>query len=150
MLVYKDVLNTLGLKATPQRLSLIMLLERYGHMTIEAIYQALKEETPSLSLSTVYNNLATLSEKGVVREVAIAGSRQVFELMRHEHAHLVCRSCGDISDMPVDLAAVKRAVCLPEGAVLEEGELIFSGLCPKCAAKNAKTAKSERAPETVH
>ncbi|MGE4295167.1 MAG: Fur family transcriptional regulator [Campylobacterales bacterium] len=138
MMAYKDILNTLGLKATPQRLSLIMLLERHGHMTIEAIYQALKEETPSLSLSTVYNNLSTLSQKGIVREVAIAGNPQMYELMRHEHAHLVCRGCGAIEDMPVDFAAVKKAVTLPAGVLLEESDLIFTGLCARCAAKVSK------------
>ena len=140
MLAYKDILNTLGLKATPQRLSLIVLLEQHGHMTIDAIFQAQKAQTPSLSLSTVYNNLATLTQKGVVREVAISGNPQVYELMRHEHAHLVCQSCGDISDLAVDFNAVKNALTLPKGAILEEGDLIFSGLCPKCATKLGASA----------
>jgi Fur family peroxide stress response transcriptional regulator len=136
----KEELNNRGLKATPQRLSLIELLKAHGHLSIDAIYENLKPLSPSLSLSTVYNNLAALSQKGVVREVAISGSRQVYELARHEHAHLVCTGCGDISDLPVDRAQLHAAAMLPKGAQIERSDLIFSGLCPVCVAAKEQAA----------
>ncbi len=137
----KDQLNSCGLKATPQRLSLINLLQKHGHLSIDAIYDYLKPNAPSLSLSTVYNNLSALSQKGFVRQVAISGSRQVYELARSEHAHLVCESCGSICDLAVDLDRVISAAALPEGARIDRSDLIFSGLCPVCAQK--REARSE-------
>jgi Fe2+ or Zn2+ uptake regulation protein len=140
---YKAKLNARGLKATPQRLTLMEQLAKRGHLTIEAIYQTLKSAQPALSLSTVYNNLSALTKNGLVREVAIAGERQVFELNQKEHAHLVCRECGGILDISADYAAIRRAVSTPSGARLDEGDLIFSGVCASCGAKNG-AAKSKK------
>ncbi|MDR2639511.1 MAG: transcriptional repressor [Helicobacteraceae bacterium] len=137
---YKTNLNIAGLKATPQRLQLMDELAKRGHCTIETIYRALKSEQPMLSLSTVYNNLSALTKRGLVREVAIAGERQVFELTQKEHGHLICRECGEILDLSVDYGAIKRAVSVPSGAEIAEGDLIFNGVCPRCAAK-AKASK---------
>ncbi|MDR2033221.1 MAG: transcriptional repressor [Helicobacteraceae bacterium] len=140
---YKTKLNLCGLKATPQRLMLMSELSKRGHLTIETIYQTLKVLQPMLSLSTVYNNLATLTERGLVRELAIAGERQVFELAQKEHAHLICRKCGEILDIGADYAAIRRALNVPIGAKLEDGDLIFNGVCPNCAAK--KRSKTQNA-----
>ncbi|GHV05949.1 transcriptional repressor [Campylobacterota bacterium] len=130
---YKQLLNRTNLKATPQRLRLLEILGERGHMTIDAIYQTLKVEAPMLSLSTVYNNLATLCEKQIIREVSFAGASQVYELSRGEHAHLICKHCGEILDIAADYNAIKKTLILPAGTVLLEGDLIFSGACAKCA-----------------
>ncbi|MDR1452076.1 MAG: transcriptional repressor [Helicobacteraceae bacterium] len=131
---YKARLNAIGLKATSQRLTLMRQLAMQGHLTIDAIYLALKNERPLLSLSTVYNNLSALVKRGIVKEVAIAGERQVFELTQQKHAHLICRKCGAITDVAADFAAIRRAAVVPNGAEIEEGDLIFNGFCARCAA----------------
>jgi Fur family peroxide stress response transcriptional regulator len=138
---YKNILNALQLKATPQRLKLIALLEERGHMTLEAIYQSLKIDSPMLSLSTVYNNLATLTKKCVVREVAVSGANQVYELVKNDHAHLICKECGNIMDIEIDYSAIKAMMKLPKGALLEEGDLIFFGICPKCSIRIIENAQ---------
>ncbi|GHS86096.1 hypothetical protein FACS1894103_7500 [Campylobacterota bacterium] len=136
---YKSVLNARNLKATPQRLQLISLLEQRGHMTIEAIYQTLKTDAPMLSLSTVYNNLTALSRSQIVREVAFAGSAQVYELVKADHAHLICKHCGEVIDLECRYSAVKRALKLPQGVRLEQGDLIFNGVCAACAEIHDET-----------
>lgn len=129
----KEQLNNLGLKATPQRLSLIALLKEHGHMTIDAMYEILKDESASLSLSTVYNNLSALRDKGIVREVAVAGSKQFFELERFDHAHFICKDCGAIIDMPIVKSNAKKLVDFPDGVVVDDVDLIFTGTCTNCA-----------------
>lgn len=134
----KDRLNVLGLKATPQRLALLMLLHEEGHMTIEALYERLKDGSSSLSLSTVYNNLSALREKGLVKEVAVAGSKQFFELDRHEHAHFICKECGMIVDLPISKSGLKNLIDLPKGAAVDDINLVFSGVCLECRAEDDK------------
>ena len=146
---YKEKLNSLGLKATPQRLSMIDLLMTHGHMSIDAIYDKLKGESASLSLSTVYNNLYALGEKGILREVAISGSRHVYELVKEEHAHLLCNGCGSILDLSVDLEKIQSAATLPKGAMITQSDLIFSGYCPKCAAASKETPNEAPAELSV-
>lgn len=130
---YKTFLNASKLKATQPRLQLMALLEQRGHLTIEAIYQSLKPDSPLLSLSTVYNNLIALCRNKVVREVAIAGSAEVYEIAKAEHAHLICKQCGEVLDLECSFSAVKDSLKLPRGARLESGDLVFSGVCAKCA-----------------
>ncbi|MDR2151361.1 MAG: transcriptional repressor, partial [Helicobacteraceae bacterium] len=141
---YKIKLNLRGLKATPQRIRLMEELANRGHSTIDAIYRALKSEQPMISLSTIYNNLSALTKRGLVKEVAIAGERQVFELAQKEHAHLICSECGEILDVDVDYEAIKKALKIPNGAKIDEGDLIFNGICARCAAKIAKANKDDK------
>lgn len=140
----KDHLNTLGLKATPQRLSLLALLDEYGHMTIETLYEKLKDDNSSLSLSTVYNNLSILRDKGIVREIAVSGSKQFFEVEQYEHAHFVCKSCGEILDLPVVKSSIKKLIEAPAGVVIDDADLVFSGVCATCREKN-RVKRTEKA-----
>ena len=64
-----ELLKTCGLKATPQRLCILKVLDRHEHPSIEALYEGIKEDYPSISLATVYKNLNTLLDEGVVVEV---------------------------------------------------------------------------------
>ena len=140
----KDRLNTLGLKATPQRLSLLSLLEEHGHLTIEMMYEKLKEDSASLSLSTVYNNLSALREKGVVSEVAIAGSKQFFELEHFDHAHFVCKECGKIIDLPISKNSLKKLIEFPDGVTIDDADLVFSGVCSICRDVSVVKKLSEK------
>ena len=51
------------------------------------------------------------------------------------HHHVVCRSCGAIADVD---CAVGHAPCLTasddEGFTIDEAEVVYWGLCPRCAA----------------
>ena len=84
---FVNLLKTKELKATPQRLCVLKELEKKMHPTIDDLYEALRRENPSMSLATVYKNIGTLKEKGIVIEV---------------HIHLLCKQCHLISDMDYD------------------------------------------------
>ena len=43
------------------------------HLTAEQVYLRLKENNSKAVLATVYNNLASLYQKGLIRKVAVAG-----------------------------------------------------------------------------
>ncbi len=51
------------------------------------------------------------------------------------HHHVVCRSCGVVSDVD---CAVGEAPCLTAsddaGFVIDEAEVVYWGRCPACAA----------------
>ena len=72
------------------------------HPTIDDLYEALRKENPSMSLATVYKNLATLKEKGVVIEVNTAEGKMRYDIYSKPHIHLVCRQCGAIEDVDYD------------------------------------------------
>ena len=97
-----NLLKTKELKATPQRISVLKELDKKGHPTIDDLYNALKKENPSMSLATVYKNLATLKEKGVVIEVNTAEGKMRYDIYSKPHIHFVCQQCGSIEDVDYD------------------------------------------------
>ena len=96
------LLKTKELKATPQRISVLKELGKKMHPTIDDLYDALRKENPSMSLATVYKNLATLKEKGVVIEVNTTEGKMRYDIYSKPHIHLICHQCGAIEDVDYD------------------------------------------------
>jgi Fur family ferric uptake transcriptional regulator len=82
----------------------------------------------------VYNVLRSFAEVGLVRRIEPAGSPGLFELrVGDNHHHVVCRRCGAVADID---CAVGAAPCLEpsqtQGFLVDEAEVTFWGLCPRC------------------
>jgi len=116
--------------------------ELRSHPTPEAIYEKVRGQIPSISLATVYKNLNTFVEAGLLREVSpLHGSLRV-DANTEEHHHLVCRECRMVVDLDAgDLEPARLKTPLPEGFVLERCAVEFYGLCPRCAS-NLKKSRS--------
>lgn len=57
---------------------------------------------PTLAQSSVYRNLATMEEAGVVRRLVHRGDHAHFELaepLTGHHHHLICEGCGTVADV---------------------------------------------------
>jgi len=94
-----------GYKATPQRLAVVGALAAERHQSLAEI----RERCPGVGLVTIYRTLGLLSEIGVVRRLDL-GSGPRYELAEDHHHHLVCESCGDVSEFarcPLDLRSLK-------------------------------------------
>jgi Fur family ferric uptake transcriptional regulator len=94
-----------GYKATPQRLAVVGALAAGQHQSLAEI----RERCPGVGLVTIYRTLDLLSEIGVVRRLDL-GSGPRYELAEDHHHHLICESCGDVSEFescPVDLRGLK-------------------------------------------
>lgn len=120
------LLKTKELKATPQRISVLKELQKKKHPTIEHLYEALRQENPSISLATVYKNISTLKEKGVVIEVNIADGKMRYDICSKPHIHLVCQKCGIIQDAEYDgsLIAYQKELEVKNGAKIGKIDLI--------------------------
>jgi Fur family transcriptional regulator, peroxide stress response regulator len=126
-----------GLRCTPQRYAVMaFLMECHGHPTAAEIYHAVNRADPRSSRATTYNNLRDLVQAGLVREVAAEGRAARFDAKGVRHHHFICDRCGNVEDMawyevrkPARHTLGKR--------VVRECELIFRGLCVKCAPQRA-------------
>ncbi len=82
-------LRAAGLRPTRQRVALAAILFGRGHRHISA--EGLHEEAVAanvpVSLATVYNTLHQFTEAGLLREVAINGSRTYFDTHVSDHHH---------------------------------------------------------------
>jgi len=133
----KRSLEGSGLRCTPQRYAVMaFLIERNRHPTAEEIFEAVNRVDPRSSRATTYNNLRVLVHAGLVREVAVEGRAARFDAKGMRHHHFICDRCGNVEDIewydvprPASGALGKR--------ILRECELIFRGLCSKCAPRHA-------------
>src|SRR5260370_29087589 len=66
----------------------------------EEIFTAVNRHHPSASRATVYNNLRSLAQAGLVREVLSEGKAARFDASLHRHHHFICEACGTVEDIP--------------------------------------------------
>ncbi len=94
-----------GYKATPQRLEVLRALAAEQHQSLEEI----RARCPEVGLVTIYRTLDLLSEIGAVRRLDL-GDGPRYELAEDHHHHLICESCGDVSEFekcPLDLRRLR-------------------------------------------
>ena len=125
-------LKELGLRATPQRLAILRLLEgNISHPSAEELYNSIKPDFPSLSLTTVYNTLDSLSDAGVIQEISIDSERRRFDPNPKPHNHFFCNKCRKVFDLDIYLLSLS----LPQqvGDFWVEGASVyFYGQCSDC------------------
>jgi Fe2+ or Zn2+ uptake regulation protein len=131
----RQSLEESGLRCTPQRYAVMaFLMEDNSHPTAAEIFEAVNRVDPRSSRATTYNNLRDLVQAGLVREVAIEGRSARYDAKGVRHHHFICDRCGKVEDLefydmpkPASRSLGKR--------VLRECEMIFRGLCAKCAPR---------------
>ena len=128
-----------GLNVTPQRLAVLRVLAASPHSTADDIHRRVHAELGAVSRQAVYDALAVLTGRRLVRRIEPAGSPARYEdRVGDNHHHLVCRSCGRLVDVD---CAVGEAPCLsPQdgaGYEIDEAEVIYWGRCGDCARATA-------------
>ena len=110
------------------------------HLTVHQIFERLKTDHPKVVLATVYNNLNTMWESGLVRKVSAEGMPDRYDIPQ-KHDHLVCKRCGKILDVSFeDLTAPLRSQ-LRQDFLFYDLKVYY--LCPECREREKP---SEKAP----
>lgn len=99
------------------------------HLTAEQIFLRLKKTMPKIVLATVYNNLNTLFEDGLIRKVSVAGSPDRYDKVL-PHDHLVCKKCGKLSD--IKFSDLTESLSTQLGEPILSYDLKVSYICPEC------------------
>lgn len=97
------LLRSAGLRPTRQRTALAELLFGDGHdrhVTAEQLHEDAVAAGERVSLATVYNTLHQFKRAGLVRELAIDGSKAVFDTNTSNHNHFFVESEGRLVDIP--------------------------------------------------
>ena len=105
-----------GLRPTRQRLDLARLLFREGdrHVTAEVLHGEALANNISVSLATVYNTLKQFTECGLLREVAIEGSKAYFDTKISDHQHFYFERDGRLIDLESGQEVMVSVPNLPE------------------------------------
>ena len=127
-----------GRNVTPQRQCIFRALQGdETHPTAERVHEAVRSEMETVSLKTVYQTLHDLAELGAVVALDVGTGAVRFDPnVERPHHHLVCRKCGKVRDVFVDLPALELPASHSQGYDVERGEVVFRGLCGDCRARS--------------
>ena len=134
----KRSLDVSGLRCTAQRCAVMaFLMDHKAHPTAAEIFKAVNRMDPRSCRATTYNNLRDLVKAGLVREVAVEGRAGRFDLEGLRHHHFICDRCANVED--VEWYDVPKPASRSLGKrVVRECQLIFRGLCVKCAQRASR------------
>ena len=129
-----ELLREHGLHVTAQRLAVLRAVAEHPHGSADGVIDAVRAEIGTVSRQAVYDSLAVLVDKGVLRRIQPAGSSARYETrVGDKHHHLVCRTCDRIVDID---CATGETPCLHAaedwGFEIDEAEVIYWGHCPDC------------------
>ena len=105
------------------------------HPSADYIYAALRESYPSISLATVYRNIAQLRADGVIKSVGVVDGVERYDGDLSDHPHFVCEKCGTVIDIePQDAGGGCSDGYISEkyGVEVTSRHVVFYGRCGSC------------------
>jgi Fur family transcriptional regulator, ferric uptake regulator len=97
----------------------------------EEILQAAQQGVSTLSLATVYRNIASLQRDGWLQAVTLPGMPARYEVAgKAHHHHFHCNECGKVYEM--EGCGFEFHAKLPQGFTATAHELFLSGRCAAC------------------
>lgn len=116
-----------------KQLVLQAVQELKSHPTADEVYRQVVLSHPSISKATVYRNLNSLAEDGVVGRVAMPNAADRFDFVPQRHYHIKCVNCGRVTDASGSYHAEldTQAQQDTDFQILRH-DLVFEGLCPEC------------------
>jgi Fur family iron response transcriptional regulator len=127
-----DLLRLAGLRPTRQRQLLGEFLFGNGHRhaTAEMLHQEVVAAGERVSLATVYNTLHQFKRAGLLRELAIDGSKAYFDTNTSNHNHFFYEREGRLVDIPDDRVKLDCLPEPPEGMTISHVDVVVR-LIPK-------------------
>ena len=124
-------LEAAGLRLTAQRRAIAEALDGPDrHVGADELLDRARVTIPEIGRATVYKAVAAFVATGEVSEFVSPGEPTRYDPNAHvPHHHLVCQSCGSITDIVVDDDLLTLA---PDGFVAEAAELVLHGRCAAC------------------
>jgi len=113
----KAMLRDVGLRPTRQRMELGWLMFGKGdrHFTAEMLYDEAANAKVPVSLATVYNTLHQFTDVGLLRQVAVDGSKSYFDTNASQHYHFFVREENALFDIPDADVFIGKPPIPPEG-----------------------------------
>ena len=132
---FRELCRSHGLAFTHQRQIIYQaVMAAKDHPTPEAVYDKVRRQIPSISLGTVYKNINTFLETGILKEVSLHHGTLRVDANVHPHYHLVCRVCRSIIDLDErDVEPARVLSRVPAGFRVERQNVEIIGICESCS-----------------
>lgn len=100
------------------------------HPTVDEIYNALVEEMPTLSKTTVYNTLSIFIQENITRVINIEDNELRYDADITNHGHFKCEQCNAIYDFDIDLNFLKTGGL--DNFNIKQKSVCYKGICFSC------------------
>lgn len=119
-------------RITKQGTAILNAIKTAGRpLLAQEILDAAAAEAPGMGIATVYRNIKSLVENGLVGTVYLPGENPRYESSHHHHHHhFHCTRCDkvyDVHECPGELQQLA-----PKGFHVESHELTLYGACETC------------------
>ncbi|HEX3827659.1 MAG TPA: transcriptional repressor [Sporichthyaceae bacterium] len=133
---WRELLREKGYRLTPQRELVLAAVNELLHATPEQVCAHVQRVASGINISTIYRTLELLEELGLVRHAHLGhGAPSYHPAGHHEHLHLVCRDCGSVAQIGVEVAAgLTAAVCDETGFEVDLEHFAIYGRCSRCTS----------------
>lgn len=136
--VIRGKLRRAGLRATDARTAILRgLLGSRRSLNAYRLHELLQTQGEVLELSTIYRNLESLSQVGLIHFI---GSDQGYVACKTEHdqltvQHFVCDNCNKVEEVALkeELGQSIRNGLVAEGRVVRQISVEVLGTCKICA-----------------
>jgi Fur family peroxide stress response transcriptional regulator len=130
----KAVVKEAGVKLTHQRLEIFReLAGSEEHPDAEAIFRAVQQRMPTVSLDTVYRTLWMLHGLGLVTTLGPQRDRVRFDANLDRHHHYVCVRCGLVRDFDSEeLNGLRVPDAVRQLGSIVDAHVEVRGLCARC------------------
>lgn len=120
------MLRKSGLRPTRQRVALADLLFARGnrHISAESLHDEAVVGRVPVSLATIYNTLHQFTEAGLLREVAVDGSKTYFDTNTGDHHHFFVEDDNQVIDIPDGEIGMGAVPTPPPGYVVSRVDVI--------------------------
>jgi Fur family transcriptional regulator, iron response regulator len=122
----KAMLRQVGLRPTRQRMALGWILFGKGdrHVTAELLYEEATRAKVPVSLATVYNALHQFTTVGLLRQVAVDGSKTYFDTNASEHHHFFIEGEDELVDIPGSDVVLDKLPTAPDGYEIARVDIV--------------------------
>lgn len=135
---FREFLLTKGMRLTPEREAVVTAVyATHDHFDAEQWVANLSQRgrRDGASRSTIYRTLSLLVEAGLLRRVARANDREVYEhdYGYPQHDHLICSKCGAMIEFANDaIAETLEKIANQHGFRMSGHRLEVEGVCASC------------------
>lgn len=120
----RTMLRDVGLRPTLQRMALgwILFGKGHRHLTAEMLYEEATQARVPVSLATVYNTLHQFTEVGLLRQIAVDGSKTYFDTNVSDHHHFFIEDRNELVDIPS--VGIDGFPSVPEGYTVSRIDVV--------------------------
>ena len=83
-----NIIKDAGMKATPQRKMIYSIMSELGHSTLDDIVVRVQEQSPEMTLSTVYRILDNFCSAGLVSKLSLPSGKCFYDITTWDHPHV--------------------------------------------------------------